>query len=172
MNKIIFLDIDGVLNCTKTFEEKKEERLLLKRFLDDSIDCCVKQKMCDIDFEKVRLLKYITDITEAKIVVCSSWRNLKHYIFIEGKLVEMGLPIIGKTDYISNKRGEEIRTYLSNHKVDKFIILDDEVFPDFRELINYLVKTDFYNDGLNEEIVEEAIKVLGKRQIHDENRYI
>lgn len=160
MNKIIFLDIDGVLNCQDTFIENYQERVLLNKYLDKSVENNVKISMCDIDYEKVMLVKYICDATGAKIVVTSSWRLLKNYIFIEEKLIQMGLSIIDVTDYIYNNRGDEIRDYLNNHKVDRFIILDDEVFPDFNDLVNYLVKTDFYNKGLDEVHVEEAIKIL------------
>ena len=160
MNKIIFLDIDGVLNWHDTFIDNYQERLMLNKYLDESIESRTKIWMCDIEYEKVMLLKYICDVTGAKIVVSSSWRLSKPYIFIEEKLIQMGLPIIGTTDFIYNNRGDEIRDYLNNHKVDRFIILDDEVFPDFNDLVNYLVKTDFYNKGLDEVHVEEAIKIL------------
>ena len=163
MEKIIFLDIDGVLNSQYSFKEKKEERLLLNKIVSDDIDIVVKKVMCDIDYEKIKLLKYITDVTCAKIVVCSSLRRTKYYIFVEEKLIEMGLPIVGQTEYIRNKRGEEIRKCLTDNNVDKFIILDDEVFDDYNELINYLVKTDFYNDGLTEDTASEAIKLLIKK---------
>ena len=56
--------------------------------------------------------------------------------------------------------------YLKEHdEITNFIIIDDEVFRDFNELENYLIKTDFYNDGLTEEDAEEAIKILKKEYI-------
>lgn len=165
--KVIFLDIDGVLNCQDTFIKNHQLRSMLYKYFDTSNERSLKIRiLTEIDYEKVMLLKYITDVTGAKIVVTSSWRLLKNYVFIEEKLVQMGLPIIDKTNYIHQNRGGEIRDYLNSHKVDKFIILDDEVFPDFEDLINYLVKTDFYNNGLEEVHVEEAVKILGLKKEH------
>lgn len=61
--------------------------------------------------------------------------------------------------------GEEIRKYLEKNKVDNFVILDDEIFLDFNELENYLIKTDFYDpcdDGLTESHVWEMVRILGR----------
>ena len=166
MEKIIFLDIDGVLNCRNTFIEKKQERVFYSKFLEKNDYNLVKLAMCDIDFYKLQLLKYITLETGAKIVVSSSWKNLRVYTLIEEELINKGLPIIDSTPYINNKRGAEIRKYLSENKVDDFIIIDDDIFDDYdEELLNHLVKTDFYNEGLNEEKTEEAISFFRKRTL-------
>ena len=61
---------------------------------------------------------------------------------------------------MSYKRGDEIREYLSTHEIDNFIILDDEIFKDFNELISHLVKTDFYNRGLTEQHKTLALKLM------------
>jgi len=164
MDKIIFLDIDGVLNCRNTFKERKQERIFYSRFLEKNDFNLAKISMCDIDFERLQLLKYVTLETGAKIVVSSSWKNLRVYPLIEELLINKGLPIIGVTQHINNKRGAEIRKYLSENEVNDFIIIDDDDFDDYdNELLNHLVKTDFYNEGLNEEKVDEAISLLRKR---------
>ena len=51
--KILFLDIDGVLNWYDTFIDNYQERLMLNKCLDESIESRVKICMCDIDYEKV-----------------------------------------------------------------------------------------------------------------------
>ena len=130
MKKIIFLDIDGVLNCRKTFKERKEERVFYSKFLEKSNYNLAKLAMCDIDFYKLQLLKYIVLETDAKIVISSSWKNLREYPLIEELLINKGLPIIGATPYINNKRGAEIRIYLSENEVNDFIIIDDDIFDD------------------------------------------
>ena len=164
MEKIIFLDIDGVLNCKNTFKEKKEERVFYNKFLEKNDFNLAKISMCDIDFEKLELLKYIVLETNAKIVISSSWKKLRYYLLIEELLINKGIPIIGATPYINNKRGTEIRKYLSENEVNDFIIIDDEIFNDYDdELINHLVKTDFYNEGLNEEKAYEAINLIRKK---------
>lgn len=47
-----------------------------------------------------------------------------------------------------------------DEKVDDFVILDDDIFSDFRELENYLIKTSFYDEGLTYEISKEVVRVL------------
>ena len=50
--------------------------------------------------------------------------------------------------------------YLEDNRVDDFVILDDDIFSDFNELENYLIKTDFYDDGLDYEVSREVVRVL------------
>lgn len=160
MNKIIFLDIDGVLNSQKTFIDNHKWKKIFVKIKTNNIEDIVTREMLDIDLDKVFMLRDICNLTGAKIVISSCWRNLTYYILVEEKLISLGLPIIGTTPYIDNNRGEEIRKYLEENKVDNFIILDDDIFKDFYELENYLIKTSFYEDGLTYDAVEEAVRVL------------
>lgn len=160
MNKVIFLDIDGVLNSNNTFDDNDEWRKFFCKFSNKSLKDKITYHMIDIDLDKVFMLRDVCNLTGAKIVISSSWRRLWYYSLTEEKLVNLGLPIVGTTPYIRGNRGEEIRRYLQNNKVDNFIILDDEIFPDFYGLENYLVKTSFYDDGLTEEIAREIVRVL------------
>ena len=82
------------------------------------------------------------------------------YPLIEERLVTLGIPIVGVTPYIDSRRGDEIRKYLVDEKVDDFVILDDDIFSDFRELENHLIKTSFYDEGLTYEISKEVVRVL------------
>lgn len=164
---IIFLDIDGVLNSQNYFIENHKDILLFSKAYsnkdNNELEYLIKRQIMDIDYNKLQLLKEIIYETNAKIVISSSWRNLYIYPLIEDYLINKGLPIIGTTPYIRGKRGEEIRTYLKeNPEIKNFIILDDEIFKDFNELENYLIKTDFYNEGLEESHANEAIKILKK----------
>ena len=166
MNKIIFLDIDGVLNSNKSLIVNHEFDKLLGRVYDGSINDLEMYKMNEIDMNKLFMLRDICNLTGAKIVISSGWRRLWNYPLIEEKLVSLGLPIVDVTPHIDiYRRGEEIRTYLwkqllQDNEVDNFVILDDDIFLDFDELENYLIKTSFYDDGLTEEIATEVVKVL------------
>lgn len=160
MNKIIFLDIDGVLNSNKTFAENHKWNKLFNKIKTNTIEDETRYGMEDIDIEKVFILKDICTLTGAKIVVSSSLRRLSYYLLVEDKLVSLGLSIVGVTPYIEGNRGEEIRRYLVENKVDDFVILDDEIFRDFNELENYLIKTSFYEDGLTTEIASEIVRTL------------
>lgn len=166
MNKIIFLDIDGVLNSNKYFENNYLKHKLIKRTLDDNIYDDVKEKMLQIDNTRVDILKEICDVTGAKIVISSLWKRNRLYPYIEKELIKLGLPIIDKTINLKgNRKGEEIKIYLYEHKVDNYVIVDDEVFDDFIDLMDRLIKTSYYDKmGLEEEHKEKMIKILGKRK--------
>lgn len=142
--KVIFLDIDGVLNSSEYFERTKDNKL----------------SRIELDIKCLKILKEVIDETKAYIVVTSSWRLLKGFENTKKYLKEFGIDIHDVTKSIYGNRGEEIREYLNNYNIDKFVILDDEIFPDFNELKNYLVKTSFYNGGLKEEHKNMLIKKL------------
>ena len=77
--KVIFLDIDGVLNTEDTF------RKMIDGFLD-----------IEIDEFRVEYLKKIVDATDAKIVLSSSWK-----IFFVKKN-NMIVPLRGKAVQLMN----------------------------------------------------------------------
>ena len=160
MNKIIFLDIDGVLNSNNSFIDNYEYDKLLGIVYDGSIDDIVRCKMNDIDLDKVFMVRDICNLTGAKIVISSSWIKFSRYPLIEEKLVSLGIHIFDITPYINGNRGDEIRSYLMDNKIDDFIILDDDIFRDFNELENYLIKTNFYEDGLTNDISREIVRIL------------
>jgi len=135
--KVVFLDIDGVLNDAITTMD----------LLDD------KPKK-----EHLECLKAIIDATDAKIVLSSTWRLFPSARNdVKNALRNVGLEFIDKTKELRD-RASEIKEWLSRHpEVEKFVILDDEEisgkFPD------NLVQTTFYR-GLLPEHVEKAIKIL------------
>ena len=162
MNNIIFLDIDGVLNSINLFKETKNIKINYHKYLDDYFLKQTIIHLLDIDPNKLYLLKEIIQETDSKVVITSSWRMLKIYPLIEDYLISKGIPIIDTTDYINSNRGDEIRDYLKHHDVDNFIIIDDDLFPDFNELTEKLIHTNFFNDGLLDEDVYEAVYRLKK----------
>jgi hypothetical protein len=147
--KIIFLDVDGVLNSIDS---------------EDHIHGCI-----GIDYSGVKLLREIVDKTGAEIVLVSSWKRgwykpdnrLARYL--ESRLAEENLKIMDiTTDNITN-RGEGIYNWLIAHpKLESWIILDDEIFADYDEygFMPHLVKTSFYDGGLKDKHVEQAIALL------------
>ena len=172
MKKVIFLDVDGVLNSDRTLYEdiSLEDDLILN-------------------------LKEIVDKTEAKIILSSSWRLSTEAIAkLMDKLDKFGLAISGMTcdsvdldwlkkykfdttkkyldtkfDYDENKqikithdRGAEIFKWLHDHDDCAYVILDDEiedVKPYFNESV--IVKTS-YKTGLTKEDVKKAVQILNK----------
>ena len=156
--KIIFLDIDGVLNSEMYEWSRGEDRA------DNRID-----------LSRVRLLKDIVSATDAKIVLSSTWRldwdkspELcgEDGEYINQCLAQYGLSIIDKTPFNSmiDDRRREILTWLSRHRgeVESFVILDD-INCGWEELDSRVVVTEPYGYGLNEEHVKKAIKLLNIR---------
>lgn len=150
--KVIFIDIDGVLN-------------------EDSTPTRTKSRVMFIDQEKLLRLKQIVEATQAKIVLSSTWRYDRDDPRYNGDFLELrevfqkvGLEFYSYTpvDAIGIRRGMEIKAWLGMHpEVDQYIILDDELF-DFEErgLLPRLIKTAFWDGGLTEEHMQEAIKLL------------
>lgn len=167
---IIFLDIDGVLNCQSYFFKNHDKILNLyadhvEERYKNSASFRVDRLMMDIDRDKLNILKNIIEDTGAKIIVVSSWKSLDSFDGLVKRLKAEGIPIIGKTVDNLYNRGAGIYQYLNTHNVDNYVILDDEVFSDYdKTLCDHLVKTSFYEDGLTKQHAEKA-KIMLKSKI-------
>jgi len=145
--KILFTDVDGVLNDEATTAKSP----------------CGYTGIMD---SKVKLLKKIIDVTGAKIVLSSDWRLCDEddpdYKYLLNKLrYKGGIGIYDKTPDLSwQRRGLEIETWLKCHpEVEAWVVLDDIDFSDFNEITDHVVLTDGYY-GLQEADVEKAIEIL------------
>ena len=180
--KVIFLDVDGVLNGYNIFTDimfkTVQVNSKLYKFIRTHYD------LFDAKLHKIFLLSIIVKFTKADIVMSSTWRGTyKHYLktgeldkrmatLVNG-MKKCKIFIIDTTPRISSgRRGEEIQMYLNNHpEIDKFVILDDEKFDmmNFLESGNLiLTSTDgnirglaSENTGLKIKHVIKAIKLLG-----------
>lgn len=135
--RLIFLDIDGVLN---NILDHKISLLLCGEPTEYKVE--ISQNNFDI-------LKYLTTLTNSHIVISSSWRkspmfNDHENEFVPTKEIEIvekfkklfshfgwgNAPIIGITPNIAGFRGEEVATYLDSiskiHVIEDYIILDDD----------------------------------------------
>ena len=155
--KVIFLDVDGVLNSQDLFERCGEE-------------------LVPIDEENIRSLKEIVDATGAKIVLSSSWRYgwTEHRDEVQDwcqllvdTLERYQMKIIDKTEYFSSgRREDEIKDWLGKcpERVESFVILDDGDYDWYRHGYDkHLVKTDFCTGGLRQEHVQKAVSILNKK---------
>ena len=141
MSKVIFLDIDGVLNDGFTILGTGKDFPTR-----DHLDC----------------LKQIVDGTGAEIVLSSSWRFYAQYRNdVKNALRNVDLKFIDYTKELPKGRDAEIREWLLRHpEVDKYLILDDlNEFSD--ELKEHQVLTAFAT-GLLPEHVQKAIDILNK----------
>lgn len=170
--KIIFLDIDGVLNTLETF---KQNMILYNQ---------TGQRQLEIDEFRIEYLKKIIEATNAKIVLSSSWR-----VFFkkeEGKIIptnKKGLDLLNLlnkynieiydiTPFDENRyRQNEIDAYLNKNVVSSFIIIDDESYDLPKYIGKQLIKTSSslpfemitnmnQCKGLSEENINEAIEKL------------
>lgn len=158
--KVIFLDIDGVLNSDE--------------YLDKVKNSDIQGIERDIDVEKVKLLKRAIDETGARVVLSSSWRYTRNARYLKELLANYEIRV-DSTPYIRDERGLEIKKWLSeNQGVEDFIILDDEIFDSFdEELIKKLVKVSNGNgrslgEGLLPKDVDEIIERLGRKKVKEE----
>lgn len=154
--KVIFLDIDGVLNSDEYFD--KIEGL--------NIEGIEKQ----IDVEKIKLLKRAVEETGSNVVLSSSWRYTRNAQYLKQLLLQYGI-LADSTPFMKNKRGEEIKGWLEEHKdTEDFVILDDEIFDSYdEELMKKLIKVSngngrSFGEGLQNKDVEEIIEKLGRKK--------
>lgn len=152
---IIFLDIDGTVS---TF-----------RFIDYQI----KYNECnyyeaDKNFDPI-CMKYLRDLifhTKSKVVISSSWRvseELMNEIKYNFNKFNIGSDkIIGKTNYNTKTRGEQIDEWIEDniHKVKNYIILDDEICDIHQR--NNVVQCDSYY-GFRENNFKQALEILNAK---------
>lgn len=158
MNRVIFLDFDGVLN----------QGYDMYRGAPSGFDYAVPS--C------VMVLNALCRATDAQIVVTSSWR-LEHTLDeLRSVLRKWGVdaPVIGATEDLTDASGfpaarlAEIRHYLDvNPGIHAYVVLDDQ---DIRldvdnnlvrdaEIEDRFVRTE-YREGLNREHVVLAARIL------------
>ena len=153
MNKILFLDFDGVLN-TEYYQGLLQYQG--KPWQDEH--------GAFFDPNTVKQLKSIIDATDADIVVESSWKYLGLDAMKEmwmardlpGKVVDITPSSVG------DNKGVEIASWLSEHaKQDThYVIIDDEyVILDSQS--SHFVLTNPY-EGITEEQANRAISMLNE----------
>ena len=153
--KVIFLDIDGVLNCRTT---------------KTSVCGCM-----GIDERLLRNLWRIVGKTNAEIVLISTWRERwfrndyeKHFQdefadHLDAALARYDLRIFDKTSDNGCDRGQGILNWCVERYVESFVVLDDQPFDyDRPELRDHIVKTD-PDRGLTSEQADKAIRLLNKQ---------
>ena len=162
--KVIFLDIDGVLNSNDFFASNHD---LVKQFFKENeydynnVNLLVERQMLDIDFTELKMLKDVIIKTDSQVVITSSWKKLKIFPYIVKEFIAFGIPVIGYTIDNGSNRGTGIKKYLMENKVDQYVVLDDDIFPDYdEEIMDRLVKTSFYDNGLEEKHIKKMIKKL------------
>ena len=140
--KVIFLDIDGVLNGLEYQMSAKENPPL-------------------IDVTRLEILKEITDRSGARVILSSSWKKAwtKGCDF-DCVFQNAGIEIYDTTPVLGKKK-DEISAWLNTHpETDAFVILDD-ADGGWNELLPRVIITDPLNeDGLEKKHIPLALKML------------
>lgn len=159
--KVIFLDIDGVLNHEDYYRWRYEEITINHR---DFV-----HPYSEFSPDSIKQLNRILKETGAEIILSSTWR-FDEMDKLQKLFKEVGIerPITDITPDLYNVfnshccRGKEIEKFLNEHpEIDRYVILDDDTDMEDYQL-PYFVKTNAYADGLNEERANKAIEILNK----------
>lgn len=176
--KIIFLDIDGVLNymgsstldnvCVENLKyvvSKTGAKIVListwKQFLDDNIlkDLSNKDKK---EFLYYRELLNTTFINELKIIdIVEDYFSM---VDAEVKSV-VSLSELSEEECEHDAwRSVEVGRWLDKHpKVESFVIIDDFDCEYHKFYPNNWVQTSWFRDGLSKDLAEKAISILNKQ---------
>lgn len=145
MTKILFLDIDGVINSTRS--------LLAFGDLPDKLTEAHLFDHCALG-----LVRKLCKETETKVVISSMWRlhaTAKEFADV------LELPVIGLTPE-GNFRGEEIENWLAANRCDAFAIVDDIAqFYDYQS--SHVVLTDS-DEGLTYKNYRQLFEILGTEE--------
>lgn len=150
--KVLFLDIDGVLNSV--YGVAPSDGPIMKE-------------------GKLRRVRRIVEETGAVVVLISSWRF--HWDKKEEKrtavgkklhevLLSHGIEIASKTPSHRDGREEEIWTWLGLHPETKNFVVLDDAFLEADFLEGRVVKTASFR-GLSESDAKRAIEILGKKEV-------
>jgi hypothetical protein len=149
LSKVIFLDIDGVLNCQRTSNPRH-----LPYIIDDAL---------------LTRLRQLVDRTDASVVLSSTWRYDPAGIFSAKRY---GIPFIDVIpDLPHEPRRKEILQWLQEHpEVTRYIVIDDED-DDLDSLPLFQPSS---GTGLTEEIVAGAAEYLNGKTDKDmrSNRFV
>ena len=175
MQKLLFLDIDGVLNAMPT------DHHIIDKWKKEMSQYDFQMKLYGLDKQLVDRLKLIIDRTQCKIVFSTSWRYFKDHPTVGSDwrktLSEMlnvsqdifigntpDISVAGGWDCSSNRRrGLEIKCWIENNTEPgkfKYCIIDDEVV-DIISIISesHVVHTDM-RFGLTLSNVDKAVRIL------------
>lgn len=187
--KIIFLDIDGVMNSQDRalfIHEQHKKGLISDEELYN----------WDLPYkDTLEALNYIVKNTGAKIVLSSTWRgNPDRIKKLNNCFKPYGFEIYDKTCHgvyhkdlkklgfnlrrcyssytgrntglrYTTDRGAEIAKWLSDHPdVESFVILDDDIADIKPYYTKEHIQTDFYKDALNMDCAKRAVQILNKEE--------
>jgi hypothetical protein len=143
MDKIIFLDFDGVMMCGRhAFPSSVHEGF-------------------EFHPKSVGNIREIINKTAAKIVVTSTYRRMYNPDVLKERFLapyQLDKFFIGITPTIKGGRGNEIRSYIENNQVQEYVIFDDLPIQGYGR--RFFQTNPF--EGITECLRDEAIHLLDK----------
>jgi len=163
---ILFLDIDGVLNCKEFYQSSLSDYEEARRKLIEGIKQeheerlkLYKALLCP---KRISWINNLCEETKISVVVSSTWRLNKTVEQLQEILNYAGatFTIIGKTAYTGYERGTEISKWIKDHCMNYFgisntdfgsyVILDDHNEMLIKQENHFFQTEDYY--GLTPEI--------------------
>ena len=170
--KVVFLDIDGVLNSQAWFDRQANEGLTGFDPSDEEAWLTMLDPDCVVRLDR------LVAAHDAKVVISSSWRQLLEPSTIARLLARRGFrgEVIGATTTSNaltptrkTQRGDQIAHWLATASVTSdvtsFVILDDD--EDMVHLAPRHVKT-AWAKGLTEDDAARASELLAERLLERE----
>lgn len=149
--KVIFLDVDGVLNNRHT-------------------RVTTSNGWCFVDDHLVARLKRLMNLSGARLVLSSTWREGWHqedeskndisFTELRDKFNQFGIEIFDRIGEMRMHRWQSIKEFFERPRedaIEHYVILDD--WNDMGEFSNHLVLINS-STGLTEEDIQEALKIL------------
>jgi hypothetical protein len=162
--RVLFLDIDGVLNNDAWFRRRIEARPDVRHNEDK------------LDPDAIKLLNKVIEQTGCKVVISSSWRKLFELDALREILRDQNGfvgDIIDRTPIIWRQvqRGEEVQMWLREYArklsagevtepIEGIACIDDD--SDFDGMFDWLVKTQ-WDLGIQPEHVEQVVATMKKQ---------
>ena len=142
MNKIVFLDIDGVLNT-------QGDKFLIENTFEEN---------------KLKNLIKLLIVTNSDLVVISDRRLIAAERLMIDNVFDKYLIVVNYLSFkrTHKKRSDEILYYLSNHKYINYVILDDNDlgYSEDNILKSHFVNT--YKNGFTKKEYNMAMEILSK----------
>jgi hypothetical protein len=150
MKNIIFLDIDGVLNCELFY--RSQQYLDYKKDLElekKGEKITINYENGQICRERIHWLNTLCEETETVVVISSSWRLGRTLEELQKlfKVVGATFKIIGKTDRTGYERGTEIAKWLRDN-----VVVESEWECNYYDFYRYAIIDDDSDMLLNQQM--------------------
>ena len=154
--KVLYLDIDGVLNNQEDFEH------LISKDLKDPDNYLLFDTGHFVCKKKLNLLKELIDEHDLSVVVVSSWiHRLKGH---QNVCDFLSIPCFGEEESFSGGfvREKRIKKHVIDHKIKDYVVIDDAGDKGYTDMKN-LITVDG-SIGLTKEDISKAHNHLSKNR--------